>query len=239
MQLDGGAEMPAPTRIHLQPGNHRLSFQAGGYEPQTVFVAIAAGSSRSISALLKPLPTPPPRASTIRIARNDTPLPANTANPAAAPVSTNALAGSTAPNNASNSTSGTTAKGTLAVSSLQAVDIYLDNRRVGSTPVSLEFPPGRYTFEYRLGTLRKTAVHVIKANETTRERITFDLKADIDSIPASEVSLEGIQQAELGRTPLRNIQLPVGSVLVFRAPSFPEKRHTVIQDDKTIRMVFP
>lgn len=46
------------------------------------------------------------------------------------------------------------AKGTLAVSSPAAIDIYKDDVYLGSAPVSLELPAGPQTLEYRHGTLR-------------------------------------------------------------------------------------
>jgi hypothetical protein len=43
----------------------------------------------------------------------------------------------------------------------------------------------------------------------------------------------------LGQTPLGNVRVPAGSVLVFRNPAFPEKRYQVAASDETIQMAFP
>src|SRR5262249_18302819 len=130
-------------------------------------------------------------------------------------------------------------KGTLAVSSLLPVDIYLDNNHLGTTPVTLELPSGTYTFEYRYGNLRKSGVNVIKSNELTRATVVFEATLQINSTPAAEVSIAGIQSRVLGQTPLTSVRLPIGSTLLFRTPGYPEKSYTVTEKDTTISMVFP
>src|SRR5262249_6046319 len=109
-------------------------------------------------------------------------------------------------------------KGTLAVSSLLPVDIYLNSDHLGTTPVTLELPAGTYTFEYRFGNLRKSGVNVIKSNELTRATVVFETTLQITSMPQAEVSLAGIQPKLLGQTPLTSVRVPIGSTLVFRTP---------------------
>jgi len=129
--------------------------------------------------------------------------------------------------------------GTLAVSSLLPVDIYIDNNYVGTTPVTLELPVGSYTVEYRYGNLRKTAVNVIRGNEVTRATVVFEVTVQITSTPQAEVALGGIQPRVIGTTPLTSVRVPIGSSLIFRTPGFTEKSYTVTEKDSTISMVFP
>ena len=115
----------------------------------------------------------------------------------------------------------------------------MGSNRLGSTPATLELPPGSHTLEYRYRDLRKTVVHIIGSNQTTRTTITFEVTAQIDSTPKAEVLLEGIPLRSLGQTPLNGVRVAVGSVLVFRNPDFPEKRHVVTEKDTVIHVAFP
>jgi len=131
------------------------------------------------------------------------------------------------------------ATGTLAVSSLLPVEIYLENNHVGTTPVTLELPVGAHTLEYRYGNLRKTGVIVIRGSEVTRASVVFEVTVQITSTPQAEVSLSGIQTKVLGTTPLTGVRVPIGSSLIFRTPGNPEKTYTVTEKDTTISIVFP
>ena len=131
------------------------------------------------------------------------------------------------------------ATGTLAVSSPTSVDIYKDGANIGSAPVSLELPAGTVTLEYRHGNLRKTQSHVINGNETTRARISFDVVVQINSRPWAEVSLDGVEKRALGQTPLSDVRVPIGGVLVFENPAFQKKTYRVTGNESGIRMVFP
>ena len=92
--------------------------------------------------------------------------------------------------------------------------------------------------EYRHGDLRAVVTHVIKPNETTTANITFDAIVQVNARPWAQVYVDGIQRVPLGQTPLSNVKLPIGSVLVFENPNFPSKSHKIAADDKTIQMVF-
>jgi hypothetical protein len=128
--------------------------------------------------------------------------------------------------------------GTLAVSSPASVDIYKDGTYIGSVPLSLDLPPGSQTLEYRHGTLTKKVTHLINSNETTRAAITFDVDLQINSRPWAEVFVDGVERKALGQTPLSG-RVPIGSVLVFQNPGFPEKKYRVTGNETGIQMVFP
>jgi hypothetical protein len=220
MQLDDNPAVPIQTHVAVRPGNHRLTFTAAGYQPSTVSVSAVAGQARNVTVVLQPAILGSPQAT--------------------APSRPPAQNAPTAANNARNDVpavaSGT---GTLAVSSLLPVDIYIDNNYAGTTPVTLELPVGSYTVEYRYGNLRKTAVNVIRGNEVTRATVVFEVTVQITSTPQAEVSLGGIQPKVIGTTPLTSVRVPIGSSLIFRTPGFAEKSYTVTEKDSTISMVFP
>jgi len=221
MQLDDNPAVPVQTHVAVRPGNHRLTFTAAGYQPSTVSVSVIAGQPRNVTVILQPaiLGAPP----TTTLSRP----PVQNAPPATNNVRNNDVSAVTS------------ATGTLAVSSLLPVDIYVDNNHVGTTPVTLELPVGTYTIEYRYGNLRKTAVNAIRGNEVTRATVVFELTVQINSTPQAEVSIAGIQPKVLGTTPLTAARVPIGSSLVFRAPGYPEKSYTVTEKDTTISVVFP
>jgi hypothetical protein len=129
--------------------------------------------------------------------------------------------------------------GTLALSSPTTVDIYKDDAYLGSLPVSLELPAGMHTLEYRHGNLRQIGTHVVKSSEITRSRITFDVNVQINSRPWATVFLDGVERKSLGQTPLSGVLVPIGGVLVFENPQFPEKRYRVTGNETGIQVVFP
>jgi hypothetical protein len=110
---------------------------------------------------------------------------------------------------------------------------------MGATPLTLELPPGMQTLEYRYQGLEKTVSYVINQGETIRATIAFDVTLQINARPWALVSIDGSQARELGQTPLSNVTVPVGSVLVFQNPSFPEKKYRVTGKDSTVQIVFP
>jgi len=148
VRIDGRAAMPISDHVDVKAGKHRLTFMASGYEPQTVSASVAAGDQSIVKAIL--LPTVPPA-----------PAP-----PVARPPAVHAHTGPVETVPASN--------GFLAISSPFPVDIYMDGKRVGSTPATLELPPGSHTLEYRYNGLSKTMVHVIESKYTTRASVTFE-----------------------------------------------------------------
>jgi len=153
------------------------------------------------------------------------------------PALPDASAGSTAP--VANTKTTTTATGSLAVSSALGAEIYMGDKHLGSTPTTLQLPAGNQTIEYRHGDLRSVVTHVIKARETTTALVTFDAIVQLNARPWANVSIEGSPRLPLGQTPLSDVRLPVGSVLVFENPNFPSKSHKIVSDDKAIQMVFP
>lgn len=129
--------------------------------------------------------------------------------------------------------------GTLAVSSPTSVDIYKDDAYLGSVPISIELPSGTHTLEYRHGSLRKSVTHVINSNEITKANITFPVTVQINSKPWANVFVDGVERKPLGQTPLGNVQLAIGSVLVFENPKFQAKRYRVTGNETGIQIVFP
>ena len=131
------------------------------------------------------------------------------------------------------------ASGNLAVSSPTSVDIYRGDQYIGSSPVTLDMSPGTYTFEYRHEELRKTVTHVIKSNETTTAMINFDVSVQLNAKPWADVFLDGTERRPLGQTPMSDVRVPIGGVLVFENPKFQAKRYRVTGREKTIQIVFP
>src|SRR5262249_35859239 len=119
------------------------------------------------------------------------------------------------------------AEGSLAIGAAIPVDVYMGGKHLGRAPLTLYLPPGLQTLENRYDGLQKMVSHSIKSNETTRATIGFESTVQINARPWAEVSIEGPQGKDLGQTPLSNVTVPVGGSLVFRNPSFPEKRYRV------------
>jgi PEGA domain-containing protein len=129
--------------------------------------------------------------------------------------------------------------GTLAVSSPTAAEIYQGDKYLGSTPTTLELQAGTYTLEYRHGDLRQTVTHVIKPKETTTAMVTFDVTVQVNARPWAQVSIDGAQRRPLGQTPLSDVKVPVGAVLIFENPNFPTKTYRVTGKETAIQMAFP
>ena len=131
------------------------------------------------------------------------------------------------------------ASGNLAVSSPTSVDIYMGDQYIGSSPITVEMSPGTYTFEYRHEGLRKSVTHVINSNETTRAMINFDVSVEINAKPWAEVFLDGTERKPLGQTPMSEVRVPIGGVLVFQNPKFEAKKYQVTGRERAIQIVFP
>jgi hypothetical protein len=129
--------------------------------------------------------------------------------------------------------------GMLAVSSLLPADIYKNNKYLGSTPTTLKLPAGRQTLEYRHQDLRAVTTHNVKARQTATALITFETVVQINARPWAQVFLDGSTRRPLGQTPLSNVRIPIGGVLVFENPNFPAKNHRVTAKDTAIQVVFP
>jgi hypothetical protein len=98
---------------------------------------------------------------------------------------------------------------------------------------------GLQTLEYRYQGLSKSGSYVVKKGETVRVTIAFDVTLQINAQPWAQVSIENSQGGTLGQTPLSDITVPAGSVLVFQNPKFQEKRYRVTGKDGAILIVFP
>ena len=129
--------------------------------------------------------------------------------------------------------------GTLAVSSPTTVEIYLGNEHVASAPTSLVLPAGNQTLEFRHQDMRKTMTYTVKANETTTAMVTFDIPVQINARPWAQVFIDGPQRKPLGQTPLSEVRVPIGSLLIFENPNFPGKSYRVTGRETEIRVTFP
>jgi len=129
--------------------------------------------------------------------------------------------------------------GTLAVNSPVSTEIYQGEKFLGSTPTTLELPAGTYALEYRHGDLRQTVTHIIKPRETTTAMVTFDVTVQINAKPWAQVFIDGAQRRPLGQTPLSDVRVPIGSVLVFENPNFPAKNYRITGKESAVQMAFP
>ena len=131
------------------------------------------------------------------------------------------------------------AKGTLAVSSPTAADIFQNGEYIGSTPATLQLPAGQQTLEYRHGDLRTVVTHDIKPNELTSESITFQITVQINARPWAQVFLDGTTKRPLGQTPLSGVSVPIGGTLVFENSNFSPKTYRITEKDAAIQLNFP
>jgi hypothetical protein len=122
---------------------------------------------------------------------------------------------------------------------MTAVDIYMDNRLIGSAPTTLQLPAGSQKLEYRHQNLRKVLTHEIRPNETTSAVISFEIPVQINANPWARVSIEGSARQSLGQTPLSKVRVPVGSMLLFENPNYPSKTYRVTGRETEIRVSFP
>ena len=129
--------------------------------------------------------------------------------------------------------------GQLAVSSPVATDIYSGDEYLGATPMTLQLPAGNQTLEYRHGNLRRTVTYVVKADETSTALITFDVVVQINAKPWADVFLDGSERQALGQTPLSDVRVPIGRVLVFQNPKFPAKTYRITGKESSIQIAFP
>ena len=205
-------------KIQEQPSSQQSSYlQPSNVALPALNTSLTAGTTRSKTALVA----------------------ANT--PSALPdvPSANTAANSNSGSNSKTNAASSTATGSLAVSCAIAAEIYMGEKHLGSTPATLQLPVGNQTLEYRHGDLRTVVTHAIKSKETTTALVVFDAVVQVNARPWATVSIEGSPRLTLGQTPLSDVRLPVGSVLVFENPNFPSKNQKIGPDDKAIQMVFP
>jgi hypothetical protein len=210
MTVDSGPSTPVPNSMELQPGEHRFSFTAEGYLPESVVQTARAGERQTVVVALTP-------------------------------ATKRSMPGAAAPKpiEASPAAAAAFQKGGLAVSSSVPVEIYEDGRNLGTTPITLQLAAGPHTLEYRYQGLRQTRQHIIKPNETVTTAIAFSVNMQINARPWAQVFVDGTPATALGETPLSNVSVPVGSVLIFRNPGFPDKTYRVTGKDLTLQIAFP
>jgi hypothetical protein len=216
LSVDNKGAGPVPPYLDLTPGEHRLAFTAGGYEPETRSASVKAGRSEVIPILMRPSSgnsSPARNVPVTKTGNAKTDASARTAPPAET--------------------------GTLAVSSVLPMDIYSGDKYLGSTPTTLTLPPGTHDFEFRYGNLRKTGTYTTRSGYNTTATVMFDVTVQVNARPWAEVFVDGNPAKALGQTPLGSVSVPVGGTLVFRNPNFPEKKYRVAATDTTIQVVFP
>jgi len=241
LSVDDAVAQPAPRTMDLKAGDHSFVFTAAGYAPQTVKKTIAPGQHYVLPIVMERTPD-----AVASISQPAPPLPKSTP-PSAAKTLPNppaerpsAAAKADAPKPAVPEPSRTpTPLGSLAINAAVPVDVYIGGNHLGVTPLTLQLQAGTQTLEYRYQGLQKTVSHVLKPGETTAATIAFDVTLQINARPWAQVSIEGNPSRDLGQTPLSNVTAPVGSVLVFQNPSFPEKKYRVTGKDSTVQIVFP
>jgi hypothetical protein len=131
------------------------------------------------------------------------------------------------------------ALGKLTVSSPTTAEIYQGDKRLASTPATLELPVGRQTLEYRHGDLRNVLSYDIKADQTINASVTFQTTVQVNAKPWANVFVDGPSRRALGQTPLSGVSIPIGSVLVFENPNFQTKTHRVTDSEAAIQVDFP
>jgi hypothetical protein len=129
--------------------------------------------------------------------------------------------------------------GDLAISAAVPVEIYRGEEHLGSTPTTLQLPAGPQTLEYRYQGLRQVVTHTVVPQQTTTATIQFLIKVQINAKPWAQVFVDGSRLTPIGQTPLGDVSVPIGSVLVFQNPGYPDKRYRVTARDAAIQMTFP
>lgn len=129
--------------------------------------------------------------------------------------------------------------GNLAISAAVPVEIYRGEENLGSTPTTLQLPSGPQTLEYRYQGLRQAVTHYVTPDATTTATISFSTKVQINARPWAQVFVDGARLTPIGQTPLGDVSVPIGSVLVFQNPGYPDKRYRVTGKDAAIQVVFP
>src|SRR5262249_54962222 len=123
LKLDGKVFGAAPDSLDVRPGVHVLEFSANGYSTVNLTVAAQTGRLSMEPRIIKPVPA------AVEITAQNLPAPTPQAsNPqdSPPPVTTGNIRWSPG---------------------LVEVDIYENDRRLGSTPMTLDLPAGAHTFE--------------------------------------------------------------------------------------------
>ncbi len=221
LKLDGKVYQTVPESLDVSPGIHQLEFSTAGYSTVTMSVAAATGRRITVPVLMKPV--------TAVADSEPRSLPAPPPSPPLAVKPTSDVP--------------PVITGTIRWnSSLVDVDIYENDRRLGSTPMTLDEPAGSHTFEYRHEGLKKSVSYNIQPGTTTTAIVTFEITVNINVSPFADVFMIGDSaEMELGQTPLNRVTVPVGGTLVFRYLNLPEKRYRVTAKDNNggIHLSFP
>jgi hypothetical protein len=241
LSVNDGPLGAVPDSLELKAGDHRLRFVADGYLPQTISERVVGGERRTVAVLLKPVGSADaPARENVRPAVPQRTSPqstqAKTLNAAVAPRATDRTAVVANPPETSKPSAPAITTGILALNAQVPVDVYMADKYLGSTPLSLSLPAGLQTLEFRYQEIRKMVSFMVKSAETRREMVTFEVTVPINARPWAEVSVEGIQPRTLGQTPLGGVTLAVGSVLVFKNPNLPEKRYRVTGKEASIQV---
>ena len=124
---------------------------------------------------------------------------------------------------------------------LVEADIYENDRRLGSTPMTMDLPPGAHTFEYRYEGLKKTVTLNVQTGSTTTAVAAFEISVTINVKPFANVFLVADSLIPLGETPLNKVTVPVGGTLAFQYSNLPEKSYRITAKDAngSIYMSFP
>jgi hypothetical protein len=205
-----------PTTM-ASPANRAESLKNIDFRPSSTH-SNTAPSPAAVTPASVQLPasgSPAPAPAETLVAANATPTPTPT--PEAAPAAQPAM-------------------GSLAVNSPTFTEIYQGGKLLGSTPITLKLPAGRQTLEYRHGDLRSVVNYDIKSNETSTASVTFQIKVHINAKPWAQVFLDGAPRRQLGQTPLSNVTVPIGSVLVFENPNFASKTYRITEKDTAIQV---
>lgn len=118
--------------------------------------------------------------------------------------------------------------------------ILVDGEPVGISPISsLELKEGKHKIElknYELNAYLEDEIEII-AGESIRKGYSFPQKGiiQVSAIPWAEIFIAG---KSYGQTPIDRIELPVGYYeVIFRHPSFPEKRVKVtVRGEETTKL---
>jgi len=231
--LDGKDLGAVPESLDVKPGKHELRFTAPGYEPETTTVEVAPGQSELITAYL--FPSDAQGASTSASTGRGRGDSSSAASDSRGGRGASQGAGQSAGQRAGQGT------GVLSVTSPEPVQVYIRDRFVGTTPLSLGLPAGVHTLDFRLGDRQRAASYLIKSGETRNVTVVFDVRLRIQARPWAQVFVEqpGGQVESLGQTPLSNVDLPIGAALLFRHPEHMEKRVRVTGDETVISVEFP
>lgn len=121
------------------------------------------------------------------------------------------------------------ASGWIAVSAPFAMQIFEDNRLVGSTETDrIMVPAGRHTYELVNDTLDYRVTRVVQVQPGRTASLGIELPNGLVNLNATPWAEVWIDNRRVGETPIGNLSLPIGPhEVVFRHPEFGEKRRAI------------